>query len=279
MASSTTNNGYPMPVSSLEPYVPNTQGGHGADDQSHSIDGIEQSDSGRTLHHNSRGGFSDENELGVFESSRAGDFQSPEGRAANSLESAEGTAAAAAPQGQKPMKKFVHSFWDPEMAHLRKIAFKILGGTVVITVIVIWLCLPVYWGSLWKANKYTDKLTVRIVNRDSGTVGTTVTSTLLNLTNLNYFTTPASEFVTDEDVANDVIEEGVWAAIVINEGVSDRLVSARQNGLSTWNGSDAIKVYYAQGRQETAIGSYMLPYIQSTLTQLCAKMNAQSSAQ
>ncbi|ODN94361.1 hypothetical protein L198_05220 [Cryptococcus wingfieldii CBS 7118] len=244
MASSATNNGYPVLASSLEPYLPNTHGGHGTDDQAHSIDGIEESDSGRTLHHNSRGGLSDENKLGVFQSSRAGDFQSPEGKAANNLGPAEGTAAAAAPQGQKPMKKFAYSC-----------------ATVIIATIVIWLCLPVYWGSLWKANKYTDKLTVLIVNCDSGTVGNTVTSTLLNLTNLNYFTTPASEFATNEDVANDVIEEGVWAAIVINEGVSDRLVSARQNGLSTWCGSGTIEVYYAQRRQETAINSYMLPHI------------------
>lgn len=33
------------------------------------------------------------------------------------------------------------------MAMFRKIASKILGTTVVITVIVMWLCVSVYWGS------------------------------------------------------------------------------------------------------------------------------------
>lgn len=33
------------------------------------------------------------------------------------------------------------------MAMFRKIAFKILGGTIVITIVVMWLCLPFYWGS------------------------------------------------------------------------------------------------------------------------------------
>ncbi len=34
-----------------------------------------------------------------------------------------------------------------EMAPFRKIAFKILGGTTMISILVMWLSLPLYWGS------------------------------------------------------------------------------------------------------------------------------------
>lgn len=37
--------------------------------------------------------------------------------------------------------------WSPELAMLRSIIFKILGGGTVITILVMWICLPFYWGS------------------------------------------------------------------------------------------------------------------------------------
>lgn len=33
------------------------------------------------------------------------------------------------------------------MKGLRKVAFKILGPALVLTIVVMWACLPVYWGS------------------------------------------------------------------------------------------------------------------------------------
>ncbi|EAL20177.1 hypothetical protein CNBF2530 [Cryptococcus deneoformans B-3501A] len=105
----------------------------------------------------------------------------------------------------------------------RKIASKILGTTVVITVIVMWLCVSVYWGSLWKYNRYTDKLTVK----------TSFSRDLISQTTLNYFATYSSELLAAADVAHDVVEEGVWASIVINAGVSNALLSSRENGNSS----------------------------------------------
>ena len=37
--------------------------------------------------------------------------------------------------------------WAPQMANFRKIVYKILGSTTVITILVMWLALPLYWGS------------------------------------------------------------------------------------------------------------------------------------
>ncbi|ODN82224.1 hypothetical protein L202_02510 [Cryptococcus amylolentus CBS 6039] len=263
LAAPMATNTYPAGPSAPEPYAPNSEE-YAEEERIRSRAGTGQSASGRTLNNSSAEGSSGEKI--AYGSSKA--------EAANNSGPANG---AGAPGGKGP-RKFAHNFWDPEMAKFRGIAFKILGMTVVITTLVVWLCLPVYWGSLWKANKYTDKLTVRIINRDSGTVGSNITDTLLAQKNLRYFETSASEFPTNDLVANDVVEEGVWAAIVISEGVSDGLVSARENGLASWNGSNAIEVFYAQGRQEMAINTYMLPYIQASLSQICSQMNAQDTA-
>lgn len=85
--------------------------------------------------------------------------------------------------------------------------------TTVITVIVMWLSVPAYWGSLWRFNKYTDKLTVRVIDRDDAEIGQTFSRGLLSQINLNFFATDSSELPTAAEVAHYVVEEGVWASM------------------------------------------------------------------
>lgn len=75
------------------------------------------------------------------------------------------------------------------------------------------------------------------------------------------------------------MDEGCWAAVVIQSGATANLTIARQNGLSSWNGSNAITVFYSQARQETATGSYLVPYLQAALAQITGQYSAQSVAQ
>ncbi|WVQ83351.1 hypothetical protein IAT38_005490 [Cryptococcus sp. DSM 104549] len=218
--------------------------------------------------------------LEVYVSRGAKKYTSPEAQTANNLGPAQGVAEAAlAPGEKKKMEKYKYNFFDPEMAMFRKIAFKILIGTCVITTVVMWLCLPVYWGSLWKSNRYTDKLTVRVIDRDGGEIGSTISQFLLSQTNLRYFTTPSADFPDVASIEHDVVNEGVWASVVINSGASDALTSARQNGLASYNASSAIEVFYAQARQETAVNTYLLPYIQAALSSSVGQYNARSVAQ
>ncbi|WWC86960.1 uncharacterized protein L201_001841 [Kwoniella dendrophila CBS 6074] len=181
--------------------------------------------------------------------------------------------------GKPKLEKFKYSFFSPEMAMFRGIALKILMGTLVITIVVMWLTLPFYWGSLWKSNKYTDKLTVRIIDRDGGEIGQTVTQALLSEKNLRYFITSPSEFPDVALVEHDIVQEGAWASIVINPGASNALAQARSAGDSTYNSSSAIDVFYAQARQETAVNSYLLPYMQQALSAILGQYNARSAAQ
>ncbi|WVQ98009.1 hypothetical protein IAU59_005129 [Kwoniella sp. CBS 9459] len=223
------------------------------------------------------GGFQNGQPLQVFESRDAGNKKMPEAQVANNLGPAKGAAAGMLPEGEKKkMEKFKYGFFSPEMKMFRNLAFKILGGTVFITIIVMWLCLPVYWGSLWKANKYTDKLTVRVIDRDGGEIGQTVSQGLLQQTNLRYFATSPSEFPDELAIEKDVVNEGVWATVVINTGASNNLVTARQNGDATYDASSAIGVYYAQARLETATNTYLMPYIQAELSAILGQLNAMS---
>ncbi|KAK8847379.1 hypothetical protein IAR55_005237 [Kwoniella newhampshirensis] len=182
--------------------------------------------------------------------------------------------------GAKPkLQKFKYSFLSPEIAHLRGIAIKIFMGTLVIMITVVWLCLPLYWGSLWKSNKYTDRLTVRVIDRDGSDVGSAVSQSLLAQTDLRYFVTSPAELPTSDAVAHDIVQEGAWAAIVINSGATALLNTARQVGNASYDGRGAIEVFYAQARQETAVNSYLVPYIQAELSAVCNQFNARSVSQ
>ncbi|OCF76878.1 endoplasmic reticulum protein [Kwoniella mangroviensis CBS 8886] len=219
--------------------------------------------------------------LRVYESRDAQNRKMPEAQVANNVGPAKAIAAGMIKpeDGEKKLEKFKYSFFSPEIAMFRKLAFKMIIGTVVITVLVMWMTLPFYWGSLWKSNRYTDKLTVRIIDRDGGEIGQTVTQGLLAQTNLRYFITSPSEFPDIPSIEDDIVNQGAWASIVINTGATTNLNQARSNGNASYNGSSAIDVFYAQARMETAVNSYLLPYMQQALGGLLGQYNARSVAQ
>ena len=97
--------------------------------------------------------------------------------------------------------------------------------------------------------------------------------------NLGYFQSPASQFPTNDDVAYDVVEEGTWAAVVINAGATEALATARSIGNATYNGTSAITVFYSQARNELAAGNYLLPYLTQDLGIVVGKLASQSVAQ
>lgn len=204
----------------------------------------------------------------------------PEAQAANNIHPA---AAAVGPEpqpgGPPKLEKFAYSILSPEMLKFRKIVTKILGSTMLLAILLMWICLPVYWGSLWKSDRYTNKLTVRVIDRDGGVIGSFVSQGLLSQTDLRYFVTSPNEFPTDVDVENDLVQEGAWAAVIIEPGATDALNLARSVGNSSYNGMGAIRFMYPQARQETAFGSYLLPYAQAALSAITTVYSSESAAQ
>lgn len=143
--------------SAPEPFAPNDQE-CGNEEKARSRAGTSQS--GRTF----RNPSGEEKGLDVEDVPKASGFHNPESKATNNLTPAAGVAAAEPGGGKPKLEKFKYgceydtasvylldadksTVWDPEVAMFRKIAFKILGATIVITIVVMWLCLPFYWGS------------------------------------------------------------------------------------------------------------------------------------
>lgn len=77
----------------------------------------------------------------------------------------------------------------------------------------------------------------------------------------------------------DVVNEGSWGAMVIREGATAALATARQLGDASYNPADAIQFYYSQARNEQAFGSYIVPMVQQLLTATTVQYSAQSAAE
>ncbi|CCO31528.1 Nitrosoguanidine resistance protein SNG1 OS=Saccharomyces cerevisiae (strain ATCC 204508 / S288c) GN=SNG1 PE=1 SV=1 [Rhizoctonia solani AG-1 IB] len=185
--------------------------------------------------------------------------------------------------GSRPAvpEKFAHTIFDPKIAHLRKIYTKIILGTLVLTVIIMWICLPVYWGSLARSNTHAPSLKAWVMDRDGGEIGQTVVQGLLATTksgtkqHLGWIQVPGDHV---NNVGDAVVDEQAWGAVVINPGASAALAAARATGNSSYNPMSAITFYYAQARNEQATGSYVNPLTVQALTQILQQYNARSAS-
>jgi hypothetical protein len=106
----------------------------------------------------------------------------------------------------------------------------------------------------------------------------------------------AARFTTDQDILDAVVDEQTWIAVVgafsqpiiflepnmlpsVEPNASNNLAVARQTGDASYIASTAISVYYAQGRNEIAVGSYILPIVQLLLGRILGQFNAKSVAE
>lgn len=196
---------------------------------------------------------------------------------------------AQAPAGPR---KFQHGFWDKEVAHLRQIYFKILGMTVVLLVVAMWLFFSIYWGSLGETAEHVPNLKGYVINRDGsngeGALGQAIVAAFEANSrgegvgpnqHLTWTVVDSSSLPSNDDVAFAVVDEEVWAAVVVNPDATSILTSSRTSGNSSYDPRTAVTFYYNQGRNEIAANSFIVPYttalLQSTLTAFNAKTNAQ----
>lgn len=96
---------------------------------------------------------------------------------------------------------------------------------------------------------------------------------------MGYFQSDASDFPTDQDVIDNLLDDGVWGAVIIGNDATANLLSARQNGNSSYNGSQVIQVYFSQARFENAVNAYLVPYLQQSLGMITGEYNARSNAE
>ncbi|KAF9506164.1 hypothetical protein BS47DRAFT_1305609, partial [Hydnum rufescens UP504] len=172
----------------------------------------------------------------------------------------------------------------PEVAEQRKLYIKAMVGTVVLTLIVLWACIPVYFGSLAHQRSYSDRLPVWFVDLDGGDIGNAMrTAVQANINTktqakLGWIIKDASKFGSEADIANDVVEERAWAALVVSPNATSKLITARQNGDARYNPSTALVFMYNQARNELATNTYIVPFTQGLISAAAANFSASYAA-
>ncbi|KAG8782983.1 hypothetical protein FRC12_020254 [Ceratobasidium sp. 428] len=212
--------------------------------------------------------------------------EAQEKRAERDAENTDEWRPAEGPGARMPApEKFAHTVFDPKIAHLRKIYTRILLGTLALTIVMMWICVPVYWGSLARSANHAPSLKTWVIDKDGGEVGQAVVQGLLATTqsgtkqHLGWRQIPADQV---DDVAYAIVDEQAWGAVVVNPGATARLAAARASGDRSYNPMSAITFYYAQARNEQATGSYVNPLTIQALTQASIAIypyyNARSAA-
>ncbi|KAG8874409.1 hypothetical protein FRB97_005917 [Tulasnella sp. 331] len=193
-------------------------------------------------------------------------------------------------KAEMPMlpEKYQNGFWSPAMAKHRKEYVKVMVPMLCVVVVVMWLVLPTYWGSLGEAKEHIPNLTGYLVNRDGdGALGQTMIQSFMNNTaglgvaphaHLTWFIVDGST-LTDEQVIQHVVDEKVWTAVVVNANATQMLINARNIGDATYNASRAITHWYNQARNENAANSYIVPYTSALLQGTLAVFNAEFTGQ
>ncbi|KAG8724775.1 hypothetical protein FRC09_014411 [Ceratobasidium sp. 395] len=222
------------------------------------------------------------NDESRFPKSTTIESRADEERAERDAENTDDERPAEGPGARMPAPaKFAHTVFDPKIAHLRAIYIKIMGMTLALTIIMMWICLPVYWGSLARSATHAPSLKAWVIDRDGGEIGQAVVQGLLATTqsgtkqHLGWVQISADQV---SDVGEAIVDEQAWGAVVINSGASTRLAAARASGDAAYSPQSAITFYYSQARNEQATGSYVNPLTTAALTQILQQYNARSAA-
>lgn len=87
------------------------------------------------------------------------------------------------------------------------------------------------------------------------------------------------QFSNSQDVADYVLGERVWAAIVVEQNATQRLQAAVAAADAAYNGSLAVTVVLEEARNENAVPVYVQPHIESALQGVAAAFALQHARQ
>ncbi|TVY37099.1 Nitrosoguanidine resistance protein [Lachnellula subtilissima] len=166
-------------------------------------------------------------------------------------------------------------FWNPALKHVRLDVIKNWLLTTVILSTFILGILSLYWAALFRVEQNLSALVVYVVDFDGQVapytditpiVGPQIVSAAESLIapsgSLGWGSLPASAFNNDPmAVRQAVYDEKAWAAIIINANATALLQDAVMNGNTTYDPTGAAQIVFVEARDETTVGSYILPQL------------------
>ncbi|GAA5892462.1 hypothetical protein JCM5296_003603 [Sporobolomyces johnsonii] len=180
---------------------------------------------------------------------------------------------------------FQLSIRDSSLRNERKQMLKILAMAAVLLTVAVWALLSVFWGST-----YFYRLKIDIYDFDSTatsspllgpTVVRTLQQSLSDPVHLGYIVQNVTG-VTYEEIADRVVNEKNWGAIILNANATAnfRAAAAGTGGLSngTWSPEGAISIVVASARWYQVVDEYLIPYLYSALETPMLEASQQAAA-
>jgi len=160
-------------------------------------------------------------------------------------------------------------FFASELTSERRAYIKALALSTLGTALVIIGVLSIYWGTLWKLDEHAYKLRGIVVDFDQGDIGQAILRASQERTGspeqITWTVQNPSAFQDPSSVAQLILDEQYWVAIVVQPGATDKLGKAIASADSTYNGTAAVSVFIAQARQEQAYSHFISPQLRDVL--------------
>ncbi|KAG1744774.1 hypothetical protein EDB19DRAFT_1694172 [Suillus lakei] len=179
-------------------------------------------------------------------------------------------------------QSYSFSFFSPGLARARREYLSITWYSAGMVLLMMWILLSVYWAALAYSDALSSNLTAWFIDRDNDTIGHAIWSGINDNTTglqLGWSQVDPAIFASDEDVMQAVINEEVWLALVVETNATDKLSDARKTGNSAFNPTSLLTIYYAEARQEIAVGTYVIPISSNLLGEITSSLAAASAQQ
>ncbi|GAA5880617.1 hypothetical protein JCM16303_004284 [Sporobolomyces ruberrimus] len=180
---------------------------------------------------------------------------------------------------------FKLSFRDPQLKGQRKQMWKILGMASILLTLAVFLLLSLFWGSLFRIESYFPRLKIYVYDFDNQLLGPTLVQGLRqSLSSPTHFglifrNTAGKDYA---QIAQEIIEERAWGAVVINANATTNFQAAVQGtgGLlnGEWAPSGAVSLYVSSSRWFQVILEFLLPFLQQMMNPIITQASQQATA-
>ncbi|KDQ06359.1 hypothetical protein BOTBODRAFT_181645 [Botryobasidium botryosum FD-172 SS1] len=179
---------------------------------------------------------------------------------------------------EKPEEpKLAYHFFLPEIAHLRRAHIKPLLIVVALIVLRIFMAQP---------DVYTEPARIPYQQGWFRSWFNSVSAFMENISSANgigkhhlgWRVINISMYATNEELAEAIVGEKAWLAVVVGKGTTTRLILAQQNGDASYNPQAAVTIYYNQARNEQAAGNYIVLLTTALLNQTLTLYSQQAIA-
>ncbi|GAA6016146.1 hypothetical protein JCM10207_004459 [Rhodosporidiobolus poonsookiae] len=179
---------------------------------------------------------------------------------------------------------------DPRLKEGRTKMFKILAMYFVLMTVAIWALLSIFWGSTYLLEHYFPNIKVYIYDFDStasspALLGPTVVQSLLATVGKRPYLSFINRDPTGKtvaDVAQEVIEERAWGAIVVNANATSAFQAAMAGtgGLldGQYSPEGAVAIMTASSRWFQVTLEYLIPFLEKFLQTPVLEANHQAAA-